>query len=604
MNKRCRELLNTLPRSSGVYIMLDEFENVLYVGKAKILNNRVRQYFHNNTKDAKTMALVGKISHFRYIITPNEYEALILENNLIKEYSPPYNILLKDDRAYPYIKINLKKDFPVLEISSKLKSDGAKYFGPFMLGINVKKIIELINSVFPLRECAKLPKKECLNYYIGRCSAPCTGKISREEYSQLVKKVIDFLSGSDDEIVRLLNERMQLCVDNEEFERAVYYRDQLKMLENLRRRQQIPFKQELNIDVFCMVSNGIYSAVFVCAVRNGKFLGGTNYPYNEVDCANGLTSFIMQYYQKNPLLCKEILVNENLEFGQELNDYINTLSDTKINITKPIKGIRRQILDFGIKNAEEYLKRQLEHYNKKQELTLGAVDKLYSSLSLNKRPIRIECYDISHISGTNKVASMVVFINGEKKSDMYRSFIIKTVEGNNDFASLQEALERRLKKIGISTDFSFRANPDLIIIDGGKGQLSAVEEIFRKLGIKDIDLISLAKREEEVFLPQKSDSIILNKNGVDLKLITRIRDEAHRFAITHHRSMRLKKMTESQLIKIDGVGKEKAKALLEYFKRYEKIAQADIDELCKVRGISENIANNIREFFRTEITKE
>lgn len=584
--------------------MLDEFENVLYVGKAKILNNRVRQYFHNNTKDAKTMALVGKISHFRYIITPNEYEALILENNLIKEYSPPYNILLKDDRAYPYIKINLKKDFPVLEISSKLKSDGAKYFGPFMLGINVKKIIELINSVFPLRECAKLPKKECLNYYIGRCSAPCTGKISREEYSQLVKKVIDFLSGSDDEIVRLLNERMQLCVDNEEFERAVYYRDQLKMLENLRRRQQIPFKQELNIDVFCMVSNGIYSAVFVCAVRNGKFLGGTNYPYNEVDCANGLTSFIMQYYQKNPLLCKEILVNENLEFGQELNDYINTLSDTKINITKPIKGIRRQILDFGIKNAEEYLKRQLEHYNKKQELTLGAVDKLYSSLSLNKRPIRIECYDISHISGTNKVASMVVFINGEKKSDMYRSFIIKTVEGNNDFASLQEALERRLKKIGISTDFSFRANPDLIIIDGGKGQLSAVEEIFRKLGIKDIDLISLAKREEEVFLPQKSDSIILNKNGVDLKLITRIRDEAHRFAITHHRSMRLKKMTESQLIKIDGVGKEKAKALLEYFKRYEKIAQADIDELCKVRGISENIANNIREFFRTEITKE
>ncbi|MFA6866227.1 MAG: excinuclease ABC subunit UvrC [Clostridia bacterium] len=597
MNKRCKELLATLPKASGVYIMLDEFDNVLYVGKAKNLSNRVRQYFQKNVKNAKTIVLVNKISHFRYIITPNEYEALILENNLIKEFSPPFNILLKDDKTYPYIKINLKNDFPKLEISYKLKSDGAKYFGPFMLGISTKDIIELINSIFLIRECSKMPKKECLNYHIGRCSAPCIGKISIKEYHNQLKKVIKFLSGNDTKVVEMLNEKMQLCVEKEEFERAMYFRDRLEMLENLRRKQQIPFKQELNIDVFCIVSNGIYSVVFVCAVRNGKFLGGTNFPYNEVDCVNGLTSFVMQYYQKNPILCKEILVNQELEFGQELNDYINKLANRKIVLTLPIYGIRKQILDFGNKNAEDYLKRQLEHYNKKQELTLGAIEKLFENLKLSRLPKRIECYDVSHISGTNKVASMVVFENGEKAVNMYRSFNIRDVEGNNDFASLQEALSRRLVKIKNCEDISFDKCPDLIVIDGGKGQLSSVMKIFKQLKITNIDLVSLAKREEEVFLPNQSESIMLDRNGVDFKLITNLRDEAHRFAITHHRNMRLKKMTESNLIKINGIGKNKARNLLEYFKKYDKIKEASIEELCKVNGISEKIAIDIKKFF-------
>ena len=576
--------------------MLDEYDNILYVGKAKILKNRVRQYFHNSVKNVKTATLVSKISSFRYIITTTEYDALILENNLIKEHNPPYNILLKDDHTYPYLRINLKEKFPILEVAHRMKSDGAKYFGPYMLGIRVRDILSLVYSVFPIRECVKMPKKECLNAHIGRCMAPCINQVSYEKYQSTINDVIDFLKGNDTLVEKILKDRMAECVKNEDFERALVYRDNLELLEKLQRRQSIPFKQELSIDVFSFVTNGLYSVVNCFAVRNGKYLGGTNYPYNDVDFENGLTSFIMQYYQKNPVLCSEILVNCELEFNAELTDYINTLASGKIAITQPLGGIRKQLVELAQTNASEYLARQLEQFNRMQEMTLGAVMQLQEKLDLPTMPRRIECYDVSHISGTNKVASMVVFVNGEKASKMYRSFKIKTVAGNNDFASMYEVLARRMVKVGNSEDISFRERPDLIIVDGGKGQLTYAIRAMQDSG-KDFNIVSLAKREEEVFVPNLEESIILDKNSLALKLIIRVRDEAHRFAITHHKNLRLKQMTLSELTKIKGVGKAKAQALLNAFKKVENIVSASKEELLGVQGINDIIADNIINYF-------
>lgn len=592
--------LKTLPDKSGVYIMLDEYENVLYVGKAKKLKNRVRQYFHNSVKTEKTMALVEKIVDFRYIITPNEYEALILENNLIKEHNPPYNILLKDDHTYPYIRINVKEKFPKVEVCYRLKSDGARYFGPYMLGIRVRDILDIIHTVFPVRSCKNMPKKECLEYHIHRCLAPCSNKVTPESYANVIADVIKFLNGDDKLVEEILKSKMTKFAENEEFELAMHYKEVLEVLEKLVRRQTIPFKQDLNIDVFTFVTNGMYSVVNCFAVRGGKFLGGNNYPYYEVEKANGLASFIMQYYQKNPVLCNEIIVSEEPEFKEELADYLSTLAKRRVTISTPVSGIRRQLVEMGETNGTEYLSRQMEHFNEYQEMTLGAVEQLQSLLNLPRPPKRMECYDISHISGTNKVASMVVFIDGEKASKHYRHFKIRTVVGNNDFASMHEALKRRLEKVGSSEDISFGAKPDLIIIDGGKGQLGYALRAAEEVGQTDIQFISLAKREEEVFLPDKSESVILPRTSLALKLIIRIRDEAHRFAITHHRNLRNKQMSESELTKIPGIGKEKARALLAHFKKVENVANATDNELLKVPRISKKDIEQIREFFKTE----
>ncbi len=591
--------LATLPEQSGVYIMLDEYDNVLYVGKAKILKNRVRQYFHKCVKNDKTMALVEKIKNFRYIITPNEYEALILENNLIKEYNPPYNILLKDDKTYPYIRINVKEKYPRIEVCYKLRSDGARYFGPYMLGISVRDIMEVIEAVFPLRTCRNMPKKECLNYHLKKCLAPCVGKVTPEEYGKVVKDVIKFLNGDDAFVSELIANKMTKFAEMEEFELALHYRNVSEILEKLVRKQTIPFKQDVNIDVFTFATNGMYSVVNCFAVRGGKFLGGDNYPYYEVEKSNCLASFIMQYYEKNPVLCSEIIVGEELEFKAELADYLSVKAGKKINIATPTGGIRKQLVEMGETNCAEYLSRQLEHFNKYQEMTKGAVAQLMETLNLPCLPRRMECYDVSHIGGTNKVASMVVFIDGEKSSKNYRHFKIRTVQGNNDFASMYEALSRRLTKIGKSEDLSFNAKPDLIVVDGGKGQLTYALKAAEDAGV-NVNFISLAKREEEVFLPGREDSVILPRNSLALKLIVRIRDEAHRFAITHHRNLRLKQMTETELTKIPGIGKEKAKILLGAFKKIDAISAATEEELTAVKGISKKDAKEIKRYYEGE----
>lgn len=579
--------------------MLDEYENILYVGKAKILKNRVRQYFHNSVKNEKTTRLVEKINDFRYIITQNEYEALILENNLIKEHNPPYNILLKDDKTYPYIKIKVKDKYPLIEISYKIKSDGAKYFGPYMLGMSARELIDIIHTVFPLRTCKNMPTKECLNFHINRCSAPCSGRISEIEYKEIISKVISFLNGNDDFVKNILHKKMMNCAENEEFEQAKLYRDTLNSLEKILRKQSIPFKQDLNIDAFTFVTNGFESVVNCLAVRGGKYLGGTNFRCADTEMNNGLTSFIMQYYQKNPVICSEILVSEDLEFGEQLADYVSTLANRKINITVPTRGIRKQIIDLGTANGEEYLSAQLEKQEREEDLTYGAIIQLKELLNLSSVPNRIECYDISHISGTNKVASMVVFLKGAKAGKMYRHFKIKTVVGNNDFACMYETLTRRFEELKLHNDSSFSMQPDLIVIDGGKGQLSYAMQAMQDANV-NFNIISLAKREEEVFIPGKADSILLSRNSLAIKLLIRIRDEAHRFAITFHRNLRTKHMTESTLLKIKGIGKAKIKNLIAKYKNIDNIKSATIEDIADTQSISYCDAENIRKFFDTE----
>ncbi len=591
------EKLKVLPEKSGVYIMLDEYENVLYVGKAKILKNRVRQYFHNSVKNEKTMALVEKIFDFRIIITPNEYEALILENNLIKQYNPPYNILLKDDKTYPYIRINVKEKFPKIEICYKLKADGAKYFGPYMLGISVHEVLDILHTVFPLRSCKSFGKRECLNFHIGRCLAPCTGRITEEDYKKIIDDVLSFLGGNDEKVRNMLTEKMLSCAEKEEFEQARIYRDTLTALENLVRKQTIPFKQKNDIDVFSFATNGMYSVVNCFVVRSGKYLGGINFPCRETELNNGLTSFIMQYYENNPLNCTEILVSHEIEFREELCDYLSQKSGQRIQVVVPSGGIRRQLVEMGLTNASEHLSRQLEHNNKFEELTMGGVKQLYEMLRLPTLPKRIECYDISHISGTNKVASMVVFIDGAKASKMYRHFKIKTVVGNNDFACMYETLSRRMEEWKLQKDLSFSQKPDLLVIDGGKGQLSYVLQAMQDEKI-DFTVISLAKRIEEVFVPHQEDSILLPRDSLALKLLVRVRDEAHRFAVTYHRQLRNKQMTESKLTEIEGIGKTKARDLLVYFRKIEAIASASAEELCQVKNIGKKDAENILAFFQ------
>ena len=587
--------------------MLDENGGILYVGKAKNLKNRVRQYFQNSvTKTEKTMLLVEKIHDFKYIVTANEIEALVLENNLIKEHKPYYNILLKDDKSYPYIKVNLKEDYPRVEIVRRLKADGSKYYGPYMIGLTAKSTLDLIHAVFSVRSCtgnlAKPQKRECLNYHIGRCLAPCTRRVSKEEYREVIKKVMQFLSGQDKEAREILERKLSEAVAAEEFERAIVYRDDLELMDKIVRKQNINLPKDYNLDIFAYASNGMYGVINYTVVRAGKVMGSENMPISEAgDGQDILSSFIMQFYQKNPVVAEEILLNIELPFMEELKSYLTEIKGGKLVVMAPKGGARGQLVQLSYNNAVENLQKTAERIATKEALTRGAVEQLKELLELADTPYRMECYDISNISGTDKVASMVVFINGEPHHEMYRRFRIKSFEGADDFRSMREVLSRRINELKVGKDVSFSARPDLIIVDGGKGQLSSAKEI---LGDSGIEICGLAKREEEVFRPDDSYPKILPRDSLALKLLQRIRDEAHRFAITYHRKLRADRMTRSRLKNIPGVGDKYAAALLEYFKKPDAIAAASVEEIEKVDGFGKDRAQKVYDYFHKEESDE
>lgn len=610
-----RQKVKDLPENSGVYIMYSADRQILYVGKARNLKKRVTQYFGSPVgKTDKVLIMVSKIADFEYIITRNEIEALVLENNLIKKHQPPYNILLKDDKSYPFIKINTKQAYPKVEVVRKLKNDGAKYFGPYMQGITSKEIVDLIYSAFPLRSCgidmSKPPKghRPCLNYHIGRCKAPCMGYETPEQYAETIAKVVAFLQGNDKSVANILTRKMQEASEQTEYEIALMYKQKLAVLDKLIRRQVTALPKDFDLDVFAIASNGLNVVVSTLFVRAGKLVGSDKQVVDSLSLTeqDSLSNYIMRYYDGVPYIPQEVITSVALEDADVLAEYLGEKKGKKVNVITPHQGVRKQLVDMAMSNACDYLDKSLSLKERQDNMTVGAMIQLQEFLKLSRMPIRMECYDISHISGTNKVGSMVVFLNGQPAKSHYRKFHIKTVEGNNDFESLQEVLRRRISRLldEQEKDESFSSRPDLIIIDGGKGQLSSVMQEVEKAGLSGVEIVGLAKSEEEIFFPGQSQSVLLPRNSYALKLVQRIRDEAHRFAITFHRNERKRTQTKSRLTDIAGVGEVKQKRLIEAFKTMDNIRNASVEDLLLVKGMDRPTAIAIYEHFHVGDTSE
>ncbi len=597
------EKLKLLPESPGVYIMLDEYKNVIYVGKARVLKNRVRQYFHNTAKPEKVMKMVENIRDFNYIITGSEIDALALENNLIKKYKPKYNILLKDDKTYPYIKADLREDFPDFYITRRIKKDGCRYFGPFMGGINCKDVLDILQLTFLVRLCRTKTtgkKRECLNYHICRCTAPCASKVSKEDYALQVKKALNFLDGNYKEAEDLLKSKMFSAAENENFELALDYKNKLAMLSKLEAKRITSLNRFIDADIIAYATNNLYSAVNILVTRKGIMQGGTSFALDEAHMTDGeaLTGFIVRYYSSHEIP-SEIICEEFCE-KELLQNYFKEKFGKTVEITLAKQGDKARLLKMAKENAADYLEKSVDKIKHKDDMTVNACKRLQQILGLERYPRRMECYDISNVSGVDKVGSMVVFIDGEADRSSYRRFRIKTVEGANDFASLQEVLTRRLEKLGTDEEEKF-PKPDLIIIDGGKGQLSSVKEIFGKMGVYDVELISLAKREEEIFTLNSDESIKISHRDYSLKMLQRIRDEAHRFAITYFRNIHSKRNLQSVLTEIDGIGRARRAALLDKFGTLDKIISASMEELTSVDGISRAQAGKIKQYLEENL---
>ncbi len=601
MNERIAEKLKDLPDLPGVYIMHDSAGNIIYIGKAVVLKNRVRQYFNNSPKQAKVQAMVDCVADFEYIITLSEKDALTLEATLIKKHKPKYNILLKDDKANPYIKIDLSVDFPTIEVTRKYKKDGAKYFGPYFNGINVWDVVSVIRSAYNMRTCAKKflsNGRECLYYHMNMCKAPCCKRISKEQYDKIVNSVMAFLSGREDTAKRLITQKMEASAKAEDFERAITYRNQLDMLTKLSERSIANLGTVNPIDIFSYASSAMHGAVSVGIVRSGKFMGVKNYSIVDVSLSSSdaLVSFIAQYYTSQNDVPHEIVVSGEEFNTTALTEFLYAKFGVRVEVTFPLRGVKRKLKDICIKNAEDFLVKSVDRVSRKQEMTVMAVAQLEKILDIPSAR-RIECYDISNVSGVDKVASQSVFINGEPSKSDYRKYRIKTVEGANDFLSIAEAVRRRFERYK-NGDEKFSELPNLIVIDGGKGQLSYASTVLKELNI-NVPIISLAEREEEIFTLDSSQPIVLSKADNALKLLQRVRDEAHRFAVTYHRTLRSNRYV-SQLMKIKGVGEKKCKILLSAFGDYNSLKNATVTELKAVNGIDERTATAVYEYFLSD----
>ena len=588
-----------LPSSPGVYLMKDKDNNIIYVGKAKNLKKRVGQYFLRKQDHIKVRNMVSNVVDFDFFIVRDEMEALALENNLIKKHKPYYNILLKDDKTYAYIKVNTKDEFPKFELARRInKTD--KYFGPYMAGVTAKEVLSIMDYAFPLRKCKQQitesgkSKKPCLFKEMHMCLAPCDKSVTKQEYNRAVADAIEFLKGNTKEVEKVLNEKMIQASNNENFETALIIRDRIKILDKLKARVVTSIGALVDYDVFKLTTLGEFSAMCVLSIRGGKLQAIQSFDIiNFLDESDAYRQFLMQYYSVNPLIVDEIILPDKID--DELKRYLTGLNHKLIFTHPKIDSLKAQLLDIADKNAMAHLDKNLDINIKRQNESLGAIKQLKKDLNLTRVPKRIECYDISHTYGTYTVASMVVLTNGEKDKGMYRKFKINTVEFIDDFSSMKEVLDRRMEKLN-STDISFSSIPDLIVIDGGKGQLSSALEVLDKHNYPN-DLISLAKREEEVFKPNRSIPYILEKGSYSLRILQLARDEAHRFAITFNRSLRGKGMFKGGLEIIDGVGPATRKALLREFRTIDSIKNASLEELERTKGVNKTVAKKIFEHF-------
>ncbi len=607
------ELLNKvkteLPETSGVYIMKNKENEVIYVGKAKVLKRRVKSYFDNTPKTQKTYALVSNIDHFEYILTNSELDAFSLECNLIKKYKPKYNILLKDDKSFPYIKIDLNERYPRIQVARRPKSEpNVLLFGPYVTGTRIGELVALIKSAYPIRWCNKNFDKQprlarpCLHGEIGNCLAPCVSEENEKKYMEMIYQVIEFLNGKTGDIKKQLKSKMNKLAEELKFEDALVVRNKLRSVENMEKELITSLDSDRNIDIFGIAEQDETFAVNVMMIRGGKNLGQVNYLLeNAIGEKNELLlSFISNYYGEKAQLVKEIVAKDlTQENEQILQEYILSHFGKVVKITIPKIGVKKELVENSEKNAKEFLEHSKERIAKKEQMTTNALDNLKKLLNL-KHLNRIEGYDISNISGTYSVASMVVFEGGEPAYKEYRKFKIKTVEGPNDFASMNEVLSRRLTDYKEQKE-NFSKRPDLILIDGGFGQLHMAHKAVTDLGL-DIPMISLAKRDEEICTTVSDQPICLKKSDYTLRLLQRVRDESHRFAITFHRELRGKSL-KSSLSEIEGLGEVKIKALLKYFKSAENVSKASENDLAKVAGIGESLAKIIYDYYHKDIVK-
>lgn len=599
------EKLKQLPGKPGVYLMLDKDDNIIYVGKAASLKNRVRSYFRGGQQSAKVKALVEHVEDIDYIITDSEVEALILECNLIKEHRPKYNSMLKDDKTYPYLKVTLNEAFPRIEVTRRVKKDGAKYFGPYTRAGAMHETLKLVRRLFLIRTCRNLERQErpCLNHHIKRCLAPCSGKVSQEQYLEGINGALMFLSGKQEKLVEQLEEKMHAAAENLEFEKAAELRDQLKSVKQVLAKQKIVSSTKEDQDVIAMARGLDEACVQVFFVRGGKVIGREHFFMNKTDSMSRseiITAFIKQYYSTVQDLPKKLIVEEPIEDKEVIEKWLSQRRGNKVSIHVPQKGEKLKLVQMVAKNALMLLKEEELARRKKTMAEEEAVLELQKELQLPKPPYRIECYDISNTGGSNSVGSMVVFENGRPKNSDYRRFKIKTVEGPNDFASMQEVLYRRFKNYQQEQEEGndsgkFSVLPDMVLIDGGKGQLGAAVEVMKTMGVSAIPVFGLAKKEELLFRQGEPEPIRLSRDSEALHLVQRLRDEAHRFAITYHRNLRKKAFTTSVLDEIPGIGPKRKKALLKHFGSVKKIKEATLEEIASVESMDRKSAEKVYE---------
>ncbi|MCY3543275.1 MAG: excinuclease ABC subunit UvrC [Chloroflexi bacterium] len=619
------ERLKATPTKPGVYLMRDEIGAVLYVGKAAGLRSRVSSYFAPSASHPRKIAnMVERVADFEYIVTESEQEALILECNLIKEHQPPYNARLKDDKSYPFIKIDVSEDFPQVYITRRVNKDGSKYFGPFASAGSVRRTLGLLKKLFPYRSCTKTitgtDARPCLDYHIHRCVGPCIGAVDKQEYGEVIDQVILFLEGKTNKVVGSIKQRMLAAAESLEFEKAAVLRDQLTAIEKVHEGQKVLHLTSENADVIATAPGTREAWVEVFFIRQGKLIGRDNFLMTgtQDDEPNKiLTAFVKQFYDATPYVPPRILVQHPLEETDGIVKWLREKRQGSVRVHVPQRGEKRRLVQMVAENAEQ----GFEQLRVKQMSDTAAMDaamsELQEALSLPSPPRRIECYDISNIQGTNAVGSMVVFEDGKPKKAHYRRFQIKSVKGVDDYSMMRETLTRRFKRLSKSRrprnpddppdkplqpiskadgGNAWGIEPDLVLIDGGKGHLGAALQVLLELGINDIPLASLAKENEELFIPMMSEGIMLPRNSQGLYLVQRARDEAHRFAITFHRERRSKKSVQSALDLVPGIGPKRKRMLIRRFGSVRGVSNASVEEIASVPGMTLTLARSIKNY--------
>ena len=601
LSDKLQDLIKNLPHQPGVYLMKDVDKKVIYVGKAISLKNRVKQYFQSTKNmDAKVRAMVSHIDEFEYIVTDSEMEALILENNLIKEYKPQYNILLRDDKTYPYIKVTLNEYFPRVLKVRKVEKDKAKYFGPYTNVYIVNETLDAIKEIYPIRTCIRdikrsIQKKErpCLNLYIKKCIGPCTGKVDEAEYMAMIYEIIDFLSGKSEDLITVLEDKMKIAAKNQEYEEAAVIRDKISSMKGMLERQKIVSTSTIDQDFIGVAKEEDLSCVQVFFVRGGKVVGREDFIFDKSRNASNeeiISAFIKQFYMSVNYVPKELIVDTDFEDMQIMSDWLSDKKGQRVQIKSPLKGDKKHLLDLVRKNAYETIKQKSNIKMAKLERTVGVMKELQDFLQLDTVPVKVEAYDISNIQGVDSVGAQVVFINGEKAKKLYRRYKIKSVDGPNDYASLEEIIRRRL---------AHEDHPDVILMDGGKGQVSVAKKVISKLGL-NIPVLGMYKdaKHKTAGLTTETEAIELSKHSLMYRFISNVQEEVHRFAISYHRSLRDKGLEKSELDEIIGIGKKRKMALISSFKTIQRLKEASVEELIAVEGMNIKAAKAVHDHFR------